>query len=104
MDTLKCKKSHSLLKFLSYPKVEFSMETNHLVRFTVSPLELFKEDCERKGEKSGNVCHRNGNEQTLTYMKRHTPFRFLIVQKVQNTIKRGCKNWVVNHSRSVMDF
>ena len=44
----------------------------------VSPLELLKEDYERKGEKSSNVFHRNGNEQTLTFKKRLTPIRFLI--------------------------
>ena len=51
MDTLKCKKSHSLLGFLSLPKVDFSMETNLLVWFTVCPLELLKEDYEIKCEK-----------------------------------------------------
>ena len=67
------------------------METNLLVGFTVSPLELLKEDNERKGEKSSNVFHRNENKQTLTFKKRLTPLRFLIGQKVQITINRVTK-------------
>ena len=67
------------------------METNLLVGFTVSPLELLKDDYERKGEKSSNVFHRNGNNQTLTFKKRLTPVRFLIEQKVQITINSVTK-------------
>ena len=67
------------------------METNLLVGFTVSPLELLKNDYERKGEKSRNFFHRNGNKQTLTFKKRLTPLRFLIGQKVQITINRVTK-------------
>ena len=67
------------------------METNLLVGFTVSPLELLKNDNERKGEKSSTVFHRNGNEQTLTFNKRLKPLRFLIEQKVQITINRVTK-------------
>ena len=67
------------------------METNLLVGFTVSPLELLKEDNERKGERSSTVFHRNGNKQTLTFNKRLTPLRFLIEQKVQITINRVTK-------------
>ena len=67
------------------------METNLLVGFTVSPLELLKDDYERKCEKSSNVFHRNGNKQTLTFKKRLTPLRFLIGQQVQITINRVTK-------------
>ena len=91
MDTVKCKKSHSLLRIFSYPRVEFSMETNLLVGFTVCPLELLKVDCEWKGVKLGNVCHRNGNEQLSPIKKGLTPIRFLIEQKVQITIKMVTK-------------
>ena len=64
------------------------METNLLVGFTVSPLELLKDDYERKGENSSNVFHRNENKQTHTFKKRLTPLKFLIGQKVQITINR----------------
>ena len=57
----------------------------------VSPLELLKDDYERKGEKSCNVFHRNGNKQTLTFKKRLTPLRFLFAQKVQITVNRVTK-------------
>ena len=57
----------------------------------VNPLELLKDDFERKGEKSSNVFLRNGNKQTLTFKKRLTPVRFLIKQKVQITINKVTK-------------
>ena len=67
------------------------METNLLVGFTVCPLELSKEENERKGEISSTVFHRNGNKQTLTFKKRLAPLRFLIEQKVQITINKVTK-------------
>ena len=67
------------------------METNLLVGSMVSPLELLKDDYERKCEKSSNIFHRNGNKQTLTLKKRLTPLRFLFAQKVQITVNRVTK-------------
>ena len=65
------------------------MKTNLLVGFTVSPLELLKDDYERKGEKSCNVFHRNGNKQTLTFKKKTHTFKILNRAKSSNYNKQG---------------
>ena len=56
--------------FLAQSRIFNGNQPSCGVGFTVSPLELLKEDNERKGERSSTVFHRNGNKQTLTFKKK----------------------------------